>query len=138
MTETEQARRARELGTELNIRFDRDGLIPAVATDAASGKVLMLAFMNAEAVEKTLATGQAHYYSRSRRQLWHKGATSGQTQAVRELRIDCDQDAIWLVVDQAGGGACHVGFPTCFYRRIRRGDDGTVHLERVEEGPAGR
>lgn len=100
--------------------FNEDGLIPAVATDVASGVVLMLAWMNAEALNKTIETGQAWYWSRSRQQLWHKGATSGQIQQVEELRIDCDQDAVWLRVRVAGdGGCCHTGRTSCFYRRNR-------------------
>lgn len=100
-------------------RFDASGLIAAVATDAATGEVLMLAWMNAEALAKTLETGQAHYFSRSRQALWKKGETSGQIQTVTEIRTDCDQDALWLKVKVGGdGGACHVGFRSCFYRVI--------------------
>ncbi len=103
-------------------RFNSDGLIAAVATDATSGEVLMLAWMNAEALERTLETGEAHYFSRSRQSLWKKGETSGQIQAVREMRIDCDQDAVWLKVTVGGdGGACHVGFRSCFYRVVEDG-----------------
>jgi phosphoribosyl-AMP cyclohydrolase len=101
-----------------------------VVTDAANGDVLMVAHMNAQALEQTLATGEAHYWSRSRSALWHKGATSGEIQTVVELRIDCDQDAIWLKVNQQGGGCCHVGYPSCFYRVVRR-QDGTPILETV-------
>lgn len=105
--------------------FNEDGLIPAVATDVASGVVLMLAWMNAEALNKTIETGQAWYWSRSRQRLWHKGATSGQIQQVEELRIDCDQDAVWLKVRVAGdGGCCHTGRTSCFYRRIVTGSEG--------------
>ncbi len=108
---------ALERGAVLAPRFDAAGLIAAVATDADSGEVLMLAWMNAEALEKTLATGEAHYFSRSRNQLWKKGETSGQVQKLVELRIDCDQDAVWIRVrPQGDGGACHVGFRSCFYR----------------------
>jgi len=103
----------------LTPQFNADGLIPAITTDAASGVVLMLAWMNAEALNKTIETGQAWYWSRSRRRLWHKGATSGQVQQVEELRIDCDQDAVWLKVRVGGdGGCCHTGRVSCFYRRI--------------------
>ena len=106
-----------EHGTVLAPRFDRDGLIAAIATDARTGEVLMLAWMNAQALELTLETGIAHYYSRSRQALWKKGETSGQIQAVRELRVDCDQDAVLLKVDVGGdGGACHTGRRSCFYR----------------------
>ncbi len=107
-----------ETGTTLSPRYDAQGLITAVATDAQSGDVLMVAHMNAQALEKTLATGKAHYWSRSRQELWHKGATSGEIQEVVELRIDCDQDSVWLKVHQRGGGCCHVGFPNCFYRKL--------------------
>ncbi|MGC1300960.1 MAG: phosphoribosyl-AMP cyclohydrolase [Caulobacteraceae bacterium] len=113
---------ALERGTELTPRFNADGLIVAVATDADSGEVLMLAWMNAEALERTLATGEAHYWSRSRGELWHKGATSGQVQRVAEVRVDCDQDAVLLKVrPQGDGGACHVGFRSCFYRVVEGG-----------------
>ena len=103
-------------------RFDDAGLIAAVVTHAASGEVLMLAWMDAEALKLTLATGEAHYFSRSRQALWKKGETSGQVQAVKEIRVDCDQDAVWLKVVPGGdGGACHVGFASCFYRAIEDG-----------------
>ena len=107
-----------EEGTELAPRFDEDGLIPAVTTDFATGELLMQGYMNAEALERTIQTGEAHYYSRSRRALWHKGATSGLVQRVRELLIDDDQDCVWLRVDVAGGASCHVGYRSCFYRRV--------------------
>jgi phosphoribosyl-AMP cyclohydrolase len=111
-----------ERGSVLSPRFDANGLIAAVATDADSGEVLMLAWMNAEALERTLATGEAHYWSRSRGELWHKGATSGQVQTVVEVRIDCDQDAVLLKVrPQGDGGACHVGFRSCFFRVVADG-----------------
>lgn len=111
-----------EHGGELSPRFDANGLIAAVATHADTGEVLMLAWMNAEALSKTLETGEAHYFSRSRNELWHKGATSGQTQTVVEARIDCDQDAVWLKVRPNGdGGACHTGARSCFYRAIEGG-----------------
>jgi len=114
--------RALEHGDELTPRFDANGLIAAVATDADSGEVLMLAWMNAEALARTLDTGEAHYFSRSRGELWHKGATSGQIQRVAELRIDCDQDAVWLKVrPQGDGGACHTGARSCFYRLVEDG-----------------
>lgn len=113
---------ALEQGDVISPRFDAAGLIAAVATDAASGEVLMLAWMNAEALRLTLETGEAHYFSRSRNELWHKGATSGQIQIVDELRIDCDQDAVWLRVrPQGDGGACHTGARSCFYRVARDG-----------------
>ena len=113
---------ALEHGATLAPRFDADGLIAAVATHADTGEVLMLAWMNAEALARTLATGEAHYFSRSRNELWHKGATSGQIQTVVEARIDCDQDAVWLKVrPQGDGGACHTGARSCFYRVIEDG-----------------
>ncbi len=111
-----------ERGTTLAPRFDANGLIAAVATDSATGEVLMLAWMNDEALATTLRTGEAHYYSRARKALWRKGETSGQVQRVVEVRIDCDQDAVWLRVSpHGGGGACHVGFRSCFYRTIEGG-----------------
>jgi phosphoribosyl-AMP cyclohydrolase len=113
---------ALERGATLAPRFGPDGLIAAIATDAADGAVLMLAWMNAEALRLTLETGEAHYFSRARRALWRKGETSGQVQKVVEARIDCDQDAVWLKVAPGGdGGACHVGFRSCFYRAIEAG-----------------
>lgn len=95
-----------------------DGLLPAIAQDAATGQVLMLAFMNAEAYAETLATGRAVYYSRSQRRLWRKGMMSGHVQEVREIYVDCDADAILLKVVQRGPGACHQGYRSCFYRRV--------------------
>jgi phosphoribosyl-AMP cyclohydrolase len=113
---------ALEHGETLAPRFDAAGLIGAVATHADTGEVLMFAWMNAEALEKTLATGEAHYFSRSRGELWRKGATSGQVQQVVEARIDCDQDCVWLKVrPQGDGGACHTGARSCFYRVIADG-----------------
>ena len=111
-----------EEGSELAPKFDADGLIPAVTTDYATGELLMHGYMNSEALEKTIETGEAHYYSRSRRALWHKGATSGLVQKVRELLIDDDQDCVWLRVDVAGGASCHVGYRSCFYRRVPLGE----------------
>jgi phosphoribosyl-AMP cyclohydrolase len=111
-----------EEGGELAPRFDENGLLPAVTTDAASGEVLMLGYMNAEALAKTIETGEAHYWSRSRNTLWRKGASSGLVQRVVDLRIDDDQDAVWLKVETAGSGAsCHVGYRSCFYRSIPTG-----------------
>ena len=113
---------ALEHGAELAPRFDANGLIAAVATHAETGEVLMFAWMTAEALEKTLSTGEAHYFSRSRGELWRKGATSGQVQQVVEARIDCDQDCVWLKVKPQGdGGACHTGARSCFYRVIEDG-----------------
>ena len=110
-----------EEGTELAPKFDEHGLIPAVTTDFETGELLMQGYMNAEALERTIRTGEAHYYSRSRRALWHKGATSGLVQRVRELLIDDDQDCVWLRVEVTGGASCHVGYRSCFYRRIPLG-----------------
>ena len=108
---------------ELAPRFDADGLIVCVTTDAASGTVLMVGYMNRDALTKTIQTGEAHYWSRSRQTLWHKGATSGLIQQVKELRIDDDQDAVWLSVSVPGSGAsCHVGYRSCFYRRVAVGE----------------
>jgi phosphoribosyl-AMP cyclohydrolase len=108
-----------EEGTVLMPHFGPDGLITCVTTDAGSGEVLMVAHMNGEALARTIASGEAWYWSRSRRELWRKGATSGQTQTVVEMRIDCDQDALWLKVRVGGdGGCCHTGRRSCFYRSI--------------------
>ena len=118
-----------ERGERLTPRFDAHGLVPAIAVHADSGEVLMLAWMNAEALQRTLDTGEAHYFSRSRQSLWKKGETSGQVQTVAELRVDCDQDAVLLKVrPRCDGGCCHVGFPTCFYRRVESSPDGGVRL----------
>ena len=111
-----------EEGAELAPKFDEDGLIPVVTTDFETGELLMHGYMNAEALAKTISTGEAHYWSRSRQALWHKGATSGLVQAVREMRIDDDQDAVWLRVTVGGNGAsCHVGYRSCFYRSVPTG-----------------
>ena len=107
-----------EEGKTLTPKFDANGLIPAICTDAATGVVLMFAFMNEEALTRTIETGEAWYWSRSRQKLWHKGETSGNTQAIVDIRTDCDQDVIWISVDQRGGAACHTGRKSCFYRRI--------------------
>lgn len=100
-----------------DLEFDDRGLLPVIAQDADTGDVLMLAYADREAIERTRETDRAHYYSRSRQQLWEKGATSGHTQAVREIRVDCDGDTLLYLVDQEGG-ACHTGHRTCFYRTI--------------------
>jgi phosphoribosyl-AMP cyclohydrolase len=114
---------------ELKPRFDADGLVSCVATDAVSGEVLMVAHMNADALRKTIASGEAWYYSRSRKALWRKGETSGHVQRVIEMRIDCDQDAVWIRVEQSGPGACHTGRRSCFYRAVPLGTTGAVTLE---------
>jgi len=103
------------------VPWNGDGLIAAVAQDATSGRVLTVAWMNREALEKTAATREAVYWSRSRRKLWHKGEESGHVQKVRELRLDCDSDAILLEIEQVGGIACHTGRESCFYRKLENG-----------------
>ncbi len=103
------------------VRWNADGLVPAIAQDAASFAVLTLAWMNREALERTVATGDAHYWSRSRGKLWRKGESSGHVQRVREVRLDCDHDAVLLLVEQAGGIACHTGRARCFFRKLEDG-----------------
>jgi phosphoribosyl-AMP cyclohydrolase len=121
-----------EEGTTLTPRYDANGLVTAVVTDAANGELLMVAHMNAEALAKTVASGEAWYFSRSRQALWKKGETSGHVQRVLELRVDCDQDAVWLRVAQEGAGACHTGRRSCFYRSVPLGQSGAVTLEFAE------
>lgn len=124
-----------EEGDELAPRFDDDGLMPVVTTDSSSGELLMHGYMNAEALARTIETGEAHYYSRSRQCLWHKGATSGFVQHVEDMFVDDDQDAVWLRVRVEGGASCHVGYRSCFYRRIPTGTapgDGPISLEFTE------
>lgn len=122
-------------------KFDRDGLIPAMAIDWKTRQPLMLAYMNEESLKLTLEKGEAVYWSRSRQEIWHKGATSGHVQVVKEILVDCDQDALVLVVDQIGAGACHTGHHSCFYRAVAFGkevenlDDGVVvPLKQSDEG----
>jgi phosphoribosyl-AMP cyclohydrolase len=122
-----------EEGTELAPKFDEHGLIPCVTTSASTGEVLMLGYMNEEALRKTIETGEAHYYSRSRKVLWHKGATSGLVQRVAELRIDDDQDAVWLRVEIPGDASCHVGYRSCFYRSVPMGAAASRALEFRED-----
>lgn len=113
-----------EEGRELAPKFDSQGLIPCVTTDYTSGELLMHGYMNQEALQQSIQLGEAVYYSRSRKALWHKGATSGLVQKIRELRIDDDQDCVWLRVDVQGNGAsCHVGYRSCFYRRVPVGQE---------------
>ncbi len=112
-----------EGGLKFQPKFDASGLVTCVATDAGSGEVLMVAHMNDEALRKTIASGEAWYYSRSRQSLWRKGESSGHTQRVIEMRLDCDQDAIWIRVEQTGA-ACHTGRRSCFYRRVTAGEGG--------------
>jgi len=120
---------AQDTATQLRPKFNEDGLIAAIAQDATTHEVLMLAWMNAEALAATVETGQATYWSRSRGQLWRKGETSGHTQAVEQIRVDCDQDAILLTVTQTGG-ACHTGARSCFYRSVHT--NGTYTLQQDE------
>ncbi|MEJ2297367.1 MAG: phosphoribosyl-AMP cyclohydrolase [Woeseiaceae bacterium] len=128
-----------EEGSDHAPKFDDRGLITVVTTDFGSGELLMQGYMNADALQRTITTGEAHYWSRSRQTLWHKGATSGLVQTVRELLVDDDQDCIWLRVDVAGGASCHVGYRSCFYRKVPVGTDfqarqaeGRVELEWTE------
>jgi phosphoribosyl-AMP cyclohydrolase len=122
-----------EEGSALTPKFDAAGLVTCVATDAHSGEVLMVAHMNAQALAKTIASGEAWYFSRSRGALWKKGETSGHTQRVIELRVDCDQDAVWIKVEQTGA-ACHTGRRSCFYRAVPLGQQAdTAKLEFREE-----
>ncbi len=115
-----------EEGVVFQPKFDADGLITCVATDVGTGEVLMVAHMNAEALRRTVETGDAWYFSRSRQKLWRKGESSGHGQRVVELRVDCDQDAIWIKVEQAGPGACHTGRRSCFYRAVPLGKGGAT------------
>jgi phosphoribosyl-AMP cyclohydrolase len=112
-----------EQGLTLQPKFDAAGLVTCVATDAVSGEVLMVAHMNDEALRRTIASGEAWYFSRSRNALWRKGETSGQTQRVVEMRLDCDQDAVWIRVEQTGA-ACHTGRRSCFYRKVTAAEGG--------------
>ena len=121
----------REEGLVFSPKFDASGLVTCVATDAGSGEVLMVAHMNEEALRKTVASGEAWYFSRSRNALWRKGETSGQTQRVIEVRTDCDQDAVWIRVEQIGA-ACHTGRRSCFYRKVEA-DDGGAKLVFVDD-----
>ena len=110
-----------EEGKFLSPKFDNDGLIPVTTTDSGSGNILMHGYMNEEALKRTIETKEAHYWSRSSKALWHKGKTSGFIQKVKELRIDDDQDALWMSVDIGNGASCHVGYKSCFYRSIPLG-----------------
>jgi phosphoribosyl-AMP cyclohydrolase len=120
----------REEGLAFNPKFDASGLVTCVATDAATGDVLMVAHMNEEALRRTIASGEAWYFSRSRNALWRKGESSGQTQRVVEMRMDCDQDAVWIRVEQQGA-ACHTGRRSCFYRTVTT-TDGVTRLALVD------
>ncbi len=119
-----------EEGKFLSPKFDNQGLIPVITTDNKTGEVLMHGYMNSEALKKTIETKEAHYWSRSRKSIWHKGKTSGFTQKVIQIRIDDDQDSVWLSVDIGNGASCHVGYKSCFYRSIPLGK--IDHSEKVE------
>jgi len=119
-----------EEGNTLSPKFDKNGLMPCVTTDSVTHEVLMVGYMNAEALVKTIEVGEAFYFSRSRQEVWHKGQTSGLKQKVKEIRIDDDQDSIWLSVDVVGAGAsCHVGYKSCFYRSIPSEKEINLDLE---------
>ena len=127
-----------ELGDDLAPRFDAQGLLPAIVIEAHSGMVLMLGYMNSEALERTLKTREAHFWSRSREALWRKGEHSGFTQKIEQILVDDDQDAVILRVTLAGPGSCHVGYRSCFYREIALDEPSTnapVRLRKVEEDP---
>ena len=115
-------RKAVEAGLEFAPKFDADGLIVAIATDHETNEVLMVAYMNEESLRMTLQIGEAVYFSRSRQEIWHKGATSSHVQKVKSISTDCDQDALVLKVEQVGSGCCHVGYPSCFYREVPLAD----------------
>jgi phosphoribosyl-AMP cyclohydrolase len=124
-----------EEGADFSPKFDADGLIPALAMDATTREPLMLAYMNEESLRRTLEIGEAVYWSRSRKEFWHKGATSGHTQRIVEIRTDCDQDALILMVEQIGAGACHTGRSSCFYRKVVAGVGGEIaKLEQIGAG----
>tara|TARA_B100000212_G_scaffold246306_1_gene188091 strand:- start:495 stop:968 length:474 start_codon:yes stop_codon:yes gene_type:complete len=122
-----------EESTELAPKFDEKGLIPVVTTDFSSGEVLMQGYMNEEALKKTISLGEAVYFSRSRQALWHKGKTSGLIQKIKEIRIDDDQDCVWLRVDVKGGASCHVGYRSCFYRSIPMNNNKSKIVLKFEE-----
>jgi len=108
-----------------------DGLLPAIVQDHGSGKVLMLAYINRASWEKTLETGEAHYWSRSRQELWHKGGTSGNVQKIKEIFADCDDDTVLFKVEQVGGAACHTGYETCFHKKVDRDGNASVVGEKI-------
>jgi phosphoribosyl-AMP cyclohydrolase len=126
-----------EAGHRFAPKFDANGLIPAIAQDATTGAILMMAYMNEESLKLTLEKGEAVYWSRSRSEIWHKGATSGNVQKVSAILVDCDQDCLIIKVEQTGEGACHTGAPSCFYRRLPAGEEwstwegGEIPLSRV-------
>lgn len=121
-----------EEGNELAPKFDEQGLIPVITMDVHSKEVLMLGYMNKDSFELSIKTGEAHYYSRSRKVIWHKGKTSGLIQKIREMRIDDDQDAIWIQVEVEGSASCHVGYRSCFYRKVNQNENGSIYLEFTE------
>ncbi len=108
-----------------------NGLLPAIVQDHDSGKILMLAYINKSSWEKTLETGEAHYWSRSRQELWHKGGTSGHVQKIKEIYMDCDQDTVLFKVEQVGGAACHTGYESCFYQKVDTNGEVTVVGEKI-------
>tara|TARA_A100001011_G_scaffold130545_1_gene137607 strand:+ start:362 stop:835 length:474 start_codon:yes stop_codon:yes gene_type:complete len=122
-----------EESSELAPKFDSNGLIPVVTTDFSSGELLMQGYMNEEAFKKTIILGEAIYFSRSRKSLWHKGKTSGLIQKIKEIRIDDDQDCVWLRVDVQGGASCHVGYRSCFYRSIPLNNNNSKIILKFEE-----
>ena len=122
-----------EESTELAPKFDQNGILPVVTTDFDTGEVLMQGFMNIEAFKKTIELGEVFYFSRSRNKIWHKGQTSGLIQKVKEIRIDDDQDSVWLRVKVVGGASCHVGYRSCFYRSIPFGDNKSKIVLQFEE-----
>ena len=122
-----------EEGSLLSPKFDNDGLIPVVTTCVNTKEILMLGYMNVEALKKTIETKEAHYWSRSRKQVWHKGKTSGFIQKIKEIRIDDDQDSVWLRVDVHGGASCHVGYRSCFSRSVPFSESGSSVVLRFEE-----
>ena len=122
-----------EESTELAPKFDQNGIIPVVTTDYDTGEVLMQAYMNKEAFKRTIKLGEAVYYSRSRKKIWHKGQTSGLIQKIKEIRIDDDQDCVWLRVNVIGGASCHVGYRSCFYRSIPLGSQSSCRKKLIFE-----
>tara|TARA_B100001123_G_C15081691_1_gene935928 strand:+ start:300 stop:764 length:465 start_codon:yes stop_codon:yes gene_type:complete len=119
-----------EEGKYLKPKFDENGLIPVVTTDFKTGDILMHGYMNDEALKKSIESKEAHYWSRSRKKIWHKGQVSGFVQKIKEIRIDDDQDSVWLVVDIGDGASCHVGYRSCFYRSIPLGK--TKNIQEIE------
>lgn len=124
-----------EEGLSLTPKFDEDGLIPCITTDNNTGEVLMVGYMNAESLTKTIENGEAYYFSRSQQKIWHKGSVSGLTQKIVEMKIDDDQDCLWISVDVSGNGAsCHVGYKSCFYRKIVfQKEESVMNLEFIEK-----